>query len=397
MNASTRQVDTVCFAAGIIALGSLFLPFVSLRPNRISSGTPLMIWQVVSPYLVGAGAVLLIAVILLPFIFRHGFNFAPAQGVWGNLLAFLVIFTGGQTAARLSSEADVYARVSLAGGSWLLLVAAYIFIVTALKALGGRKVWTFVTTAAAVLGIAVLVPTGRLNRLSLLQEFFGRQDRFFSELVNHLTLSGVAVAFAVLLGVPLGMLAFRVRQVRKIILWLVNLVQTIPSLALFGLLIAPLSLLSRTVPFLRDLGIQGIGWTPAVLALTIYALLPITRNTYTGLETIDPALREAGRGTGFSPFQLLWRIELPLALPVILAGVRISFVQAIGNTTIAALIGAGGFGVFVFQGFGQAVPDLILLGTLPVIVLAVLADRLFGFFIRMIVPRGLRLRGEEAA
>jgi osmoprotectant transport system permease protein len=406
--------NAVSAVAGILALCSLFLPFLILRPSRISSGAPVMWWRIVPPTVLVGGAAVFFFFLFLPFIVRRGPRPAVIQGLLGNILGFLVFFAGGTAAARLAAQAGEFARVSLAGGSWLMLLAAYILIVSAIKnlpaqksvsapkhppageSLPARRIWTLAFAGGALAGITVLALAGQLDNLSLLREFYGRQDRFWRELWNHLGLAGGAVGAAVILGVPLGMLAFRVKPLRKIILPVVNLVQTIPSLALFGLLIAPLALLSREVPFLRQLGVQGIGWAPAVLALTVYALLPITRNTYEGLGLIDPSLREAGRGTGFGAVQLLIHVELPLALPVILAGVRISFVQAIGNTTVAALIGAGGFGVFVFQGFGQAVPDLILLGALPVIVLAVTADRLLGFLIGLIVPRGLRL-GEEAA
>jgi osmoprotectant transport system permease protein len=208
-------------------------------------------------------------------------------------------------------------------------------------------------------------------------------------------LAGTAVLFAVVVGIPLGMLAYRKKAFDRPIFAFVNGVQTIPSLALFGLLIAPLAILSQKYPLLRQIGIRGVGSAPAIIALTLYALLPSTRNTYTSLKTIDPSVVESARGMGMSRFEVLSRIELPLSVPVVLGGLRISMVQAIGNTTVAALIGAGGFGVFVFQGLGQAVSDLILLGTLPVIALAVAADKLFDLVVRASTPRGIRYRREE--
>jgi osmoprotectant transport system permease protein len=174
-------------------------------------------------------------------------------------------------------------------------------------------------------------------------------------------------------------------------------VQTTPSLALFGLMIVPLSLASRRFPLLRQLGIEGIGSAPALIALTLYALLPVARNTYTSLKIIDPAVIEAGIGMGMNRRQRLWRLEVPLALPIILSGIRISAVQAVGNTAVAALIGAGGLGVFIFQGLGEASPDLILLGVVPVILLAVVVDRLMNGLIRAATPRGLALPREAQA
>jgi osmoprotectant transport system permease protein len=221
------------------------------------------------------------------------------------------------------------------------------------------------------------------------KEYFVHRDRFLDELLRHLTMSGTAVLLAVAIGVPLGVQAYRRRLMEKPIFFIVNTVQTIPSLALFGIMIAPLSLLSQRFPLLRELGIKGIGSTPALIALTLYALLPIVRNTYTSLKVLDPSVIDAAKGMGMSRFQLLLLVEVPLSLPIILSGVRVSMVQAIGNTTVAALIGAGGFGTFVFQGLGQAVPDLILLGALPVILLAVLVDKVMQLVIGVVTPGGI--------
>ena len=172
--------------------------------------------------------------------------------------------------------------------------------------------------------------------------------------------------------------------------YVTNIVQTIPSLALFGLLIAPLSALSFAFPVLRDLGIRGVGTAPAVIALVVYSLLPVVRNTYAGLRQSDAAAIDAGRGMGMRRGQVFWRVELPLAAPLILEGVRTAAVQAVGLTTVAALIGAGGLGWFVFQGIGQAAPDQILLGALPVLALALLVDGVMRVVVRLGTPRALR-------
>jgi len=153
-----------------------------------------------------------------------------------------------------------------------------------------------------------------------------------------------------------------------------NLLQTVPSIALFGLLIVPLSALATAVPVLGRLGIAGIGLAPAVIALVLYALLPIVRSTVAGISGVDPGVIDAARGMGMTRRQLFWRVELSLAAPVLLAGLRIVTVQAIGLAVVAALIGAGGLGSFVFEGLGQYAADLVLLGALPTIALALAAD-----------------------
>jgi osmoprotectant transport system permease protein len=163
-----------------------------------------------------------------------------------------------------------------------------------------------------------------------------------------------------------------------------------PSLALFGILIPVLAAVTLRFPALADLGIKGIGAAPAIIALTVYSLLPVARNTYTGFASVDPAAIEAGTGMGMTSAQLLLRIEIPIASPVILNGIRVALVQAIGLTAVAALIGAGGLGVFIFQGLGQAANDLILLGAIPTIFIAVVVDSMMSGIIMLLQPKGLR-------
>ena len=196
-----------------------------------------------------------------------------------------------------------------------------------------------------------------------LSEFFLVKygSEILQETSTHLLLVGVSIGIATLVGIPLGILITRKTNLRQPILGIANILQTIPSLALFGFLIS--------VPI-----IGGIGAKTAIIALTLYSLLPIIRNTYTGIISVDPAIREAGRGMGMTDKQLLLQVEIPLALGVILAGVRVATVIAIGVATIAAAIGAGGLGVFVFRGIAMVNNDLILAGAVPAAVLAILAD-----------------------
>ena len=183
---------------------------------------------------------------------------------------------------------------------------------------------------------------------------------------EHLLLVGIAIAIAILVSIPLGILITRQKALRRPILALANVLQTVPSLALFGLLIP----------------IVGIGAVPAIVALTLYSFLPIIRNTYTGITNVDPAVREAGRGMGMTDWQLLTQVEIPLALGVILAGVRVATVIAIGVATIAAAIGAGGLGVFIFRGIAVVNNQLILAGAIPAAAIALIADSGIGWLER---------------
>jgi len=179
--------------------------------------------------------------------------------------------------------------------------------------------------------------------------------------IEHLYLVTIAIFIAIIVGIPLGILVTRKPKLKKPILGLANIMQTVPSLALFGLLIP--------VPVLG-----GIGDRTAIIALTLYSLLPIIRNTYTGIIGVDPAIREAGKGMGMTDMQLLLQVEIPLALGVILAGVRVAAVIAIGLATIAAAIGAGGLGVFIFRGVATVNNQLLFAGAIPAAAIALIAD-----------------------
>jgi len=183
---------------------------------------------------------------------------------------------------------------------------------------------------------------------------------------QHIYLVAISTGAATAVGLPLGVLLTRRPAWRGPVLGLANVFQTIPSLALFGFLIP--------LPF-----IGGIGARTAIVALVLYALLPIVRNTYTGIAGVDPAVRDAGRGMGMTDRQLLLMVELPLALGVILAGVRVATVVSVGTATIAAAIGAGGLGEYIFRGVAMVNDTLILAGALPAALLALAADGLLGF------------------
>ena len=191
---------------------------------------------------------------------------------------------------------------------------------------------------------------------------------------EHLWLVGLSTLFATLIGIPLGIVIAHWPRLNKPVLAGANIIQTVPSLALFGFLLP--------VPWLGDRADRL-----AILALTLYALLPIIRNTYTGIRGVDPAVLEAGRGMGLTESQLLLQVELPLAVSVILSGVRTAVVISVGLATIAAAIGAGGLGEFIFRGLAMVDNRVILAGAVPAAMLALLADVGVGWLERRLQPR----------
>lgn len=283
-------------------------------------------------------------------------------------------------------------RVSPALGFWGLPTAAYILINHS-KILRGRG--RLLLTVVLLLLAALILGGGRGKMISVWREFTVLRERFLTESLVHLRLFSIAVLLAALIGIPLGMLAASRRRLAGPLIAFVDGAYTIPSMALFGLLMAPLSALSRAIPVLRSMGIKGVGAAPALTALTLYAMLPIVRNTIAGLNGVPRAVVDVGRGMGMPGKQLFFRVRWPMALPYVLAGLRTASVQAVGNTAVAALIGAGGLGIMIFQGLGQAAPDLILLGVIPLIILAAAVDRTWGWLTNIWVSPGLMMKSGQ--
>lgn len=202
-------------------------------------------------------------------------------------------------------------------------------------------------------------------------------DVLMARTVQHITLVGIAVGLAVLLGVPIGIAITQHKRVADCVLYMASVMITIPSIALFGLMI----------PLLSPIG-YGVGPVPAMVAVLLYSLLPIIRNTHSAIHNLDPALREAAKGMGMHPWQRLCRVEIPIAMPVIMAGVRIAVVMNIGVMTIATYIGAGGLGDFISNGIAQTDRLQLITGALAVSVLAVFADYSLAALQRYWTPKG---------
>ena len=347
------------------------LPLLTYAPNRLLSGQGILLSQLAARYwLLAIPALpLLLAPWLRPARASYILLIIAAAALSGGLLAL-----AGHEAQLRTREIDSLVRVSFGGAFWLLLLTAWLQLAEALRGLVLSLPARMAVILAALMPIVALAASGHLDHLSLLKEYQNHQDAFDLALLRHVQLVAFSVLPAVLIGALLGTLSFHSRQARKLLFPVLNVIQTIPSIALFGLLIAPLALLGSLFP---QSGIGGIGLAPALLALTLYSLLPMTHGTLAALEQVPPSVREAASGIGMSPWQIFFRVELPLALPVFLSSIRVTTVQAIGLAVVAALIGAGGFGVLMFQGMSSSALDLVLLGVIPVILLAIGVDTLF--------------------
>ncbi|HDV0901040.1 TPA: glycine betaine ABC transporter permease YehY [Escherichia coli] len=372
------------------------LPFISYAPNRLVSGEGRHLWQLWPQtlwMLVGVGCAWLTACFIPA---KKGSIFAL---ILAQFVFVLLVWGAGKAATQLAQNGSALARTSLGSGFWLAAALALLACSDAIRRISTHPLWRWLLHMQIAIIPLWLLYSGTLNDLSLMKEYANRQDVFDDALAQHLTLLFGAVLPALVIGVPLGIWCYFstarqgaifsllnvIQTVPSVALFgLLNVIQTVPSVALFGLLIAPLAALVTAFPWLGTLGIAGTGMTPALIALVLYALLPLVRGVVVGLNQIPRDVLESARAMGMSGVQRFLHVQLPLALPVFLRSLRVVMVQTVGMAVIAALIGAGGFGALVFQGLLSSAIDLVLLGVIPVIVLAVLTDALFDLLIALL-------------
>ncbi|HAB1847032.1 TPA_asm: ABC transporter permease subunit [Salmonella enterica subsp. diarizonae] len=321
-------VNRVLLLLVVLTLLAVALPFINYAPNRLVSGEGRQLWEIWPAtiwMLTGAGCA------LFTLCFVPGKRGSVLTLIVAQTLFIIMLWGVGRAATQLAQE-----------GSPLALLFS-----------------------------------GTFDNLSLLKEYTNRQDVFDAALVQHLMLLAGTVLPALAIGLPLGVWCYFSASRQGPVFTVLNVIQTIPSVALFGLLIAPLAGLVKQFPWLATFGVAGTGMTPALIALVLYALLPLVRGVVAGLNQVPRDALESARAMGMSSGQRFRHVQLPLALPVFLRSLRVVMVQTVGMAVVAALIGAGGFGALVFQGLLSSAIDLVLLGVIPVIALAVVIDALF--------------------
>lgn len=382
----------LCLAVAMLA--ALWgLDVVSVAPNRIVESTGYPVWHALGwP---GAGLATLLLTVMIGLAARPERSGYPALLAVSCLLLLLMPFGLMLASHWLIAPDTAQARLGIGPAYWTLLFMLSLCLVELRLRMRLARGWMLLILLG-ILGVWWLCAAFWLERLALVQEFQARHEAFYRALGEHVALVGIAVTASVVLGIGIAMLIHRFSASRKVAFAVLNFLQTVPSLALFGLLLAPLAWLAARFDWLADLGVKGIGWTPALIALIAYSLLPMVRNTYVALDAVSPATLDAASGMGMRPAQRFWQVRLPLALPILLEGVRITTVQAVGLAAVAALIGAGGLGTFIFQGLGQAAMDMVLLGALPIIAMALMADTALGALAEKLRQEENSSQGETA-
>jgi osmoprotectant transport system permease protein len=367
----------------LLLLSGSGLAFLSHAPNRLVSGQGISLASLLHGYTF----FVLLPVILLvvsAFLTLFGRSHLLVMLLAEILLAALV-WLAGYTAVQLTGgNEDSIARTSLGGGFWAAAALCLLIASDAISRFTRNHTLRLLLNIQMLIPVVLLLFYGQLSGLSLLKEYDNRSDVFNDALWQHLGILFGTLVPAVLIGLPVGLLCHRHVRWRGPVLSVLNIIQTVPSIALFGLLLAPLAGLAKALPWLGEHGISGIGLAPAIIALVLYSLLPLVRGVIAGLDSVPEAVIESARGMGMNRGQVFFRVQMPIALPVILTGIRIVAVQTVGMAMVAALIGAGGLGAIMFQGLLSSALDLVLLGVIPAVLMAVVVDSIFKFAVSIL-------------
>ncbi|MBU9820917.1 ABC transporter permease [Rahnella sp. Lac-M11] len=367
----------------LLLLSGSGLAFLSHAPNRLVSGQGISLASLLHGYTF----FVLLPVILLvvsAFLTLFGRSHLLVMLLAEILLAALV-WLAGYTAVQLTGgNEDSIARTSLGGGFWAAAALCLLIASDAISRFTRNHTLRILLNIQMLIPVVLLLFYGQLSGLSLLKEYDNRSDVFNDALWQHLGILFGTLVPAVLIGLPVGLLCHRHVRWRGPVLSVLNIIQTVPSIALFGLLLAPLAGLAKALPWLGEHGISGIGLAPAIIALVLYSLLPLVRGVIAGLDSVPEAVIESARGMGMNRGQVFFRVQMPIALPVILTGIRIVAVQTVGMAMVAALIGAGGLGAIMFQGLLSSALDLVLLGVIPAVLMAVVVDSIFKFAVSIL-------------
>ena len=367
-----NPVLALCMALALLAAWGL--PFVRVAPNRLLSGEPVFLADVLQSPWAWLAAALLLALAMAVVQAQRRVTQMLVVAAMAATLAGLWLLAGAHAHSVAQTESSLH-RTALGAGFWTLASLAWL---VALDAVARLRLVTLARLAVLIAApLPLLAVLGMGQDLSIAQEYANRSDVFGAAVLRHLQIVLLSIVPAVGLGVALAWAMARTPRLRQALFPVLNVIQTIPSIALFGLLMAPLAWAAAQAPVLGQMGISGVGLAPAVLALLLYALLPIARSTLAGLEQVPVAATTSARAMGMAPWQVLWQVELPLALPVLLVGLRTAVVQTTGLAAVTALVGAGGLGSIMFDGLFSAANELVMLGVLPIVLLAVLADALF--------------------
>lgn len=315
---------------------------------------------------------LTVALLILVFMKGEKENLNFLAGiVAGACFGFAILFAG--QAVNVVELPSASGRVSMSVGCYLYIALAYLVEVKCNEYIG--KGWK--RFAVIVIGFLIAIGsfmTGQLDNLSVMKEYATYQKEFANYFANHINMSFKVVLSGVIVGIPLGWTAYKFSKAGKVITTILNTIESIPSLALICVMMFPLSFLSNQFPFLKEHGIAGVGATPVFCALFCYSLFQIVNSMYGALKVVDKQYIDAARGMGMTTLQIFTKVELPIIMPIIISGIRVSLTATILGVTIGSYIGYGGLGKFILQGLNGFAIDIVMLGTIPIMGMVFLFD-----------------------
>lgn len=366
-----------------VAISTIYgLPLVNVAPNRILPGEAVLMLEAVPTFWIIVFTILWL--FYIPLIFRVESQAYRISAVMAGILIALFLMLAPSIYAQQVTENLPSARVSLGSGFWILFFCLLLVLADIIK-----QYYLGALTILIIIGsFTIVIWQGFWNDLSIMKEYAVWKEVFFQEAYQHIRLVISSSLIAIIIAIPLAVVAQRSSFFKAIIFNILNFTQTIPSMALFILLVAPLAWLAQQFPaFSEATNFGGIGWAPALITLSLYGILPIFQNAYTAIDEVDETLKEAALGMGMTKSQQFLKLILPLSLPLLLTGIRSTMVLLVGLTAVAGLIGAGGFGRFIFTGLGEQAMDLILLGVIPTVFLALIIDMVMGGIIKLCTYR----------
>lgn len=371
-----KKVDIAAFAMGLLALLALFIKsFIIVLENRISKMEHIAGTTVLGGYfwiMVAAVLVLLVLIIWKGETEKRNF----ITGLWASIcMGGTMFFMGLATNIQMDGRPITY-RVTFGVSVYLMLLAFYGVIVKC----NGKINSNWKKNATVFLGIIIVIilfASGWMNKLSIMTEFFTRQDKFIECLIQHVNISAIVMVVSLIIGIPLGYLCYRYKAVDFIVMGFLNIVRSIPSIALIMVMVTPLSMLKK-IPFLAAMGVGAFGFAPVFCALLLYALFQIVNSMSGALKTIDLNLIKTAKAMGMTSSMIMYKVQIPLILPVVISGVRVAIISTFTAASLGSMVGFGGLGTFIRMGSGGAVAlDMILLGAVPIMIMIFIADFIF--------------------
>lgn len=367
-----KRPDSASILLVILMTFCLFFPqFMFKSSARIGQKVSLTASETLGS---GFYILLIFTVLLLGLILVKGEkeNFNLLTVFWAGICFGTLVFLSGGAVGNVELGGE-FRRISMSFGCYLYLILAFLIQTNCAQKVEHKGKKALAVSIGFFLAFAALF-SGKLDGLSVMVEYLNRKEQFQEEFLNHIKMAFGVVITGILIGIPLGWLAYNRQRAGRIIFSVLNTLESIPPLALICVMMFPLAFLSNNIEFLRNMGVSGVGATPVFFALLFYSLFQIVNSMYGALKVIDREYIEVARAMGMSGKQIFFKVELPIILPILISGIRVSLITSILGVTIGAYVGFGGLGMFILQGITGFAIDIVLMVTIPIMFTIFFAD-----------------------